>query len=94
MIKKELPELPEVPFEIKMIAAAPFFHVSKQKRVESFSVSLKDVEKALKPKQYTDPATKFLPKLHGFFELFSQQEANKLPPNRLYDYEIEFMDSK
>ena len=46
-------ELPEVPFEIKMITAAPFFHVSKQKGVKLFSVFLKNVEKALKPKQHT-----------------------------------------
>ena len=59
-----------------------------------FSVSLKDVEKALRPKQHTDPATKLFPKLHEFFEFFSQQEANKLPPHRFYDHKIKFMESK
>ena len=94
LIKKELPELPEAPFEIKMIAAVPIFHVSKQKGVELFSASLKDVEKTSRPKQYTDPATKLPPELHEFFELFSHQEANKLPPHRLYDHKIKFMESK
>ena len=87
-------ELPEAPFEIKMITAAPFFHVSKQKGVELFSASLKDVEKALRPKQYTDPATKLPPELHEFFELFSHQKTNKLPPHRPYDHKIKFIESK
>ena len=87
-------ELPEVPFEIKMIAAAPFFHVSKQKGVKLFSASLKDVEKALRPKQHTDPATKLFPEFHEFFELFSHQETNKLPPHKPYDHKIKFIKSK
>ena len=77
-----------------MITAAPFFHVSKQKGVELFSASLKDVEKALRPKQHTDPATKLPPELHEFFELFSHQKANKLPPHRLYDHKIKFIKRK
>ena len=104
LVKEELPELPDeklvkegfpkAPLEIKMITTAPFFHVSKQKGVELFSVSLKNVKKALKPKQYTDPATKLPPELHEFFELFSHQEANKLFPHRLYDHKIKFMEGK
>ena len=96
----EIPEeelfkkLPEVPFEIKMITAAPFFHVSKQKGVELFSASLENVEKTLKPKQHTDPATKLFPELHELFELFSHQEANELPPHRLYDHKIKFTEGK
>ena len=92
--EKGLYEVLEAPLEIKMIAAAPFYHVSKQKGVKLFSASLKNVEKALRPKQRTDPATKLLPKLHEFFELFSEKEANKLPPHRLYDYKIKFIKSK
>ena len=91
---KPFDELPEAPFEIKMIAAAPFFHVSKQKGVELFSASLKDVEKALRPKQHTDPATKLPPELHEFFELFSHQKTNKLPPHRPYDHKIKFIKGK
>ena len=77
-----------------MITAALFFHVFKQKRIKLFSVSLKDVEKALKPKPHTDPATKLRPELHEFFELFSHQKANKLPPHRLYDHKIKFIKKK
>ena len=91
LVKKELPE---APFEIKMITAAPFFHVSKQKGVKLFSVFLKDIEKALKPKQHTDPIIKLPPEFHKFFELFSHQKANKLPPHKPYDYKIKFIKNK
>ena len=74
LVKEEIPETKAL-LKIKIIAAAPFFHVSKQKRVELFSVSLKDVEKALRPKQYIDPATKLPAELHEFFELFFHQKA-------------------
>ena len=40
----EAPQLFETSFEIKMIAAALFFHVSKKKGVKLFSASLKDVK--------------------------------------------------
>ena len=91
LVKKEFPE---IPFEIKIITAAPFFHVSKQKGVKLFSVSLKDVEKALRPKQHTDPATKLPPELHEFFELFFHQKTNKLPPHKPYDHKIKFIENK
>ena len=94
LIKKEFPEFFEVPFEIKIVTAAPFFHVFKQKRMELFSASLKDVEKTLEPKQHTDPATKLPPELYELFELFFHQEANKLFPYRFYDHKIKFMEGK
>ena len=74
-----------------MITATPFLHVFKQKKVKLFSVSLKNVEKTLKPKQRNDPATKLPPKLNKFFELFSEKKTNDLPPHRLYDHEIKFI---
>ena len=67
-------ELPETPFEIKMITAALFFHVSKQKVVKLFSTSLKNVEKTSKFKQRIDPATKLPPELHEFFECFFEKK--------------------
>ena len=87
-------ELPEAPLEIKMITAAPFFHVSKQKGVKLFSVFLKDVEKTLKPKQHNVPVIKLPPEFHKFFELFSHQKTNKLPPHKPYDHIIKFIKSK
>ena len=45
----------KTPFEIRMIAAAPFFHVFKKKL---FSVSLKNVKK-IQPKHRIDSATNY-----------------------------------
>ena len=81
----------ETPLEIKMIAAAPFFHVCKQEGIKLFSASIKNVEKALQPKRRTDPATKLPHEFHEFFKLFSEKEANKLPLHRLYDHKINFI---
>ena len=63
-------------------------------RTYSIGTLQKDVEKTLKSKQHTDPATKLPPKLHKFFELFFHQEANKLPPHRFYDHKIKFIKVK
>ena len=90
----EAPQLFETSLEIKMIATAPFFHVSKQERVKLFSASLKDVEKTFQPKHRTYPAIKLFQKFHEFFELFSEKETKKLPPHRLYDHKINFIKKK
>ena len=81
----------ETPLEIKMIVTAPFFHVCKQERIKLFSASLKDIKKVLQPKRRTDPATKLPHEFHEFLELFSEKEANKLPPHRPYDHKINFI---
>ena len=91
---KPFDELPETPFEIKMIAAAPFFHVSKQKRVKLLSASLKDVEKTLRFKKRIDFITKLFSKFHEFFKLFSEKKTNKLPPHKPYDHKIKFIKNK
>ena len=90
----ELPPPSETPFEIRMIAAAPFFHVCKQEGVELFSASMKNVEKAFQFKRRTDPVTKLPHEFYEFLELFSEKEANKLPPHRPYDHKINFIKKK
>jgi hypothetical protein len=63
------------------------------KEVEVFSTSMADIEKALlkRDKKLTDPCTKLLQYYHEFLDVFSPEEAKKLPP--LYragiDYRIE-----
>ncbi|KAI0995914.1 Transposon Ty3-I Gag-Pol polyprotein [Podosphaera aphanis] len=52
------------------------------------SVSIKDIEEALKEKPRIDPAEK-LPKIyHSFLPVFSRDEADKLPPHRPSDHKI------
>ena len=76
--KELLRELLEIPFEIKMITAAPFFHVFKQKRVELFSVSLKDVEKALKPKQIYRFGHQIAPRTSRIFWIIFSPKSKKI----------------
>ena len=90
----EFPPPFETPFEIKMIATAPFFHVCKQKGIKLFSVSMKNVKKALQFKRRIDPVTKLPHEFHEFLELFSEKEINKLLPHRPYDHKINFIKKK
>ena len=61
------------------IGAIAFQHLASKPDHEVFSVSLRDIEHALKPKIKTDPAT-VLPEVYReFLKVFSHEEANKLP---------------
>ena len=61
------------------IGAIAFQHLVSQPDHEVFSVLLRDIEHALKPKIKTDPAT-VLPEVYQeFLKVFSHEEAKKLP---------------
>ena len=62
------------------IGAIAFQHLVSKPDHEVFSVSLKDIEHALKPKIKTDPATVLLEVYREFPKVFSHEKANKLPP--------------
>ncbi|KNG46626.1 hypothetical protein TW65_06673 [Stemphylium lycopersici] len=47
-----------------------------------FAVSMADIEKALKPRQRSDPKTKLPPQYHQWLKAFDQFLADKLPPYR------------
>jgi hypothetical protein len=51
--------------------------------------SLEDIRKALEPKTFLDPATKVPRHYHDSLKVFDQSEADKLPPHRDCDHEIE-----
>jgi len=73
-------------FEVRPISANAF-HVWKQRRdkdsrVQIFAASLKDIEKALKTKTYSDPKTKLPAQYHEFLDIFDRKEADRLPPLR------------
>ncbi|KAI0999936.1 hypothetical protein K3495_g8262 [Podosphaera aphanis] len=52
------------------------------------SVSIQDIKEALKEKPKINPADKLPEIYHSFFTVFSQDEADKLPPHRSSDYRI------
>jgi hypothetical protein len=67
------------------ISAVAFTHLTREKRrgkVEVFSASLADINKALSPKTRTDPRTKLPTQYHEFLDAFSHTKAEKLPPLR------------
>ena len=55
---------------------------------------MRDIEKALAPKKYIDPATVLPPEYHDFLDVFSQEAADTLPPHRACDHKIQFMKGK
>ena len=59
-----------------------------------FSVSIKDIEKALTPKIEIDSMTVLPPEYHEFLDVFSHVEARKLPEHRTYDHKITLLDGK
>ena len=59
-----------------------------------FTVSLRDIEKALEPKKHFDPAIKLPKEYHQFLDVFSRQEADTLPVHRSYDHKIPLEDRK
>ena len=64
------------------IKAIAFQHLVSKPDHEVFSVLLRDIEHASKPKIKTDPATVLAEVYREFLKVFSHEEANKLPPTR------------
>jgi hypothetical protein len=54
----------------------------KRGTIQIFAASMKDIDKALRHKTYTDPRTKLPKRYHEFLPLFDRGEADKLPPHR------------
>jgi hypothetical protein len=84
-------------FNVAMIGSAPFNRLSKDKDVQIFAISLRDIEKALETKVEVDPRTLVPEEFHSdfrFMRTFSKQDSDKLPPSRLYDHKIELEPGK
>ena len=64
------------------IGAIAFQHLASKPDHKIYSVSLKDIKQALKPKAKTNPATVLPEHYNEFLKVFSYKEANKLPPHR------------
>jgi len=80
--------------DICMIGAAPLSRLSRKPDHEIFAVTMKDIEQALAPKTFIDPATKLPQQYHDFLDVFSRKEADTLPKHRPYDHRIELEPGK
>ena len=65
-----------------MVNMAGFKLASKQKNVQVFAASLRDIEKALKAKTYSDPKEKLPKKYHPWLDVFDWTAAEHLPPHQ------------
>ena len=76
-----------------MVRAALFQYLTKQKSVEIFGISMRDLEyqlnKAEKPT--TDPATVVPECYHKFLDVFLKEALDKVSLHSKYDYKIELV---
>jgi hypothetical protein len=86
-IKEDLPSRPNV--NISMIGAAPLLTLHKKKKLEVFSLSLYEINQALKASgEKVDPRKVVPEHFHEFLHLFDKVKADQLPPHRPYDHTI------
>jgi hypothetical protein len=72
--------------QVKKLIARPFYDLihneTQSNRLRIGKVTLDDIEKALRPKKHDDPKDKLPRHYWRWLNVFSQQLANELPPNR------------
>ena len=71
------------PLELAMVDATPFQYLTKQKGVEIFGISMRDLEYQLNKtkKPITDLATVVPECYHKFLNVFSKEEPDKVSPH-------------
>ena len=87
----------EPKLEIHQISAASFHawrhRQRRDKSVHIFAASMKDIEKALQVKTYSDPREKLPRHYHHWLDVFDRKKADALPPHRgpQIDHQIELV---
>lgn len=74
--------------DIAEVGFTSFSLLARKKENVVFSVTMKDIEEALKEETKVDPATILPKKYHAFLDVFSKEESDKLPPHRHNDHTI------
>ena len=82
------------PLEICAIGSAPFIRLARRKNHALFTVTIRDIEKALANKPAVDPATILPPEYHEFLDVFSREASDTLPEHRPYDHKIQLESGK
>jgi hypothetical protein len=72
---------------IAMIGPVPLIRQAKRNQLQVNTISLYEIHKALN-EEWNDPRITDIipPEYHKFLPLFSEEEANKLPPHHPYDH--------
>lgn len=86
----------EKPLQLAMIGAAPFAYLAKQKDVEIFAISMRDIEYQLNKDERppTDPATKVPECYHEFLDVFSKEASNTVSAHSKHDHVIRLLSEK
>ena len=79
-LEQEVPD--ELQVDCVMVNIASFKLASKQKNVQVFAASLRDIKKALKAKTYSDPKEKLPKEYHPWLDIFDWTAAEHLPPHQ------------
>lgn len=61
---------------------------------QMFTISVEDIESALKAKEEINLDTQLPEEFRDFKDVFSPQEAERLPPHRTYDHDIKLQEEK
>ena len=81
------------PINLAFIGGAPFTYLAKQKDVEIFAISMRDIEYQLEKatKTPTDPKTMVPEEYHEFLDVFSKEASDTLSEHSKYDHRIRFL---
>ena len=76
-----------------MVGVALFQYLTKQKDVEIFAISMRDIEYQLNKaeKLITHPATVVPECYHDFLDVFSKEASNKVSSHLKYDHKIKLL---
>src|SRR6266576_977715 len=89
LVPLEKPEPLERPIHIAAIGPAPFLNLHQKKKLEVFSLSLYEINKALEtaPDRKESDIHRLVPEhFHEYLNMFEKANADKLPPHRPYDH--------
>ena len=78
------------PLEIRVIWAAPFILLTRKQDHKIFIVTIEDIKKALKLKQYINPWPLIPEEYYNIINKFKKWFVDQLPPHRdKHDFKIE-----
>ena len=82
------------PIDLVFIEGAPFTYLAKQKDVEIFAISMRDIEYQLEKatKTLTDLKTVVPEEYHKFLDVFSKEALDTLSEHSKYDHRIRFLE--
>ena len=82
------------PINLAFIGGAPFTYLAKQKDVEIFAISMRDIKYQLKKanKIPTDPKTVVPEEYHKFLNIFLKKASDTLSEHSKYNHRIRFLE--